>query len=271
MTNWRSILAKSFAAILLGIGCTTKADQPEADQGYISGFSTVRKTATELYKALDEKNRLVLHPQPVTLEMPDAPQVIPIETKEDGQPLRQVSISAGCIDLLNRVSHAKAIDKIQPGYFEQYIESLGKETKDGSLPDLPNGTEKKFWSEDVMNDQISYFNQMAGMVIGINLSHHYLKHFDKYSAKLQDGAGHPVPINSLLTQDEWDKSIRAAAVNSLNCAMATGGIQAFFEAINRMPKRPAWTLYFLPANVDVKKMNNQLTKYEVDFFHGKLK
>lgn len=257
------------ALVFLGLIAQVRAEDPA--QGYTSGFSAVRKASNDLYKSLDEKNREHLHPQPISLETPDAPQVYPIENKDENPPLRMVAISAGCIDLLNRVAHAKAIDKIEPGYFDKYVLSLAKEGDDAALQELPNSANPKFWTEDVMNDQISNFNQMVGMMVALNLSHHYLKHYDKYAAKLTDAAGQPVSINNFLTEDEWDKSVRAAAVNSLNCAMATAGIQSFFEAIDKMPKRPKWTLYFLPAKVDVKRLKNQLAKYEVDFFHGKLK
>ena len=42
----------------------------------------------------------------------------------------------------------------------------------------------RYWKDDVLNDQASYFNQMIGMMVAINLSHHYLGHFDKYAAKM---------------------------------------------------------------------------------------
>ncbi len=247
------------------------AQDGEPIRSYTSGFSAALKTGSELYKSLEPKDRQFLFPQPISLETPDAPQVNPIESNDENQTLRQVGISAGCIDLLNRMAHAKAIDKIQPGYFDKYMQNLSHETKEGTLLELPNIVNKQYWAEDVINDQLSYFNQMAGMVMAINMSHHYLGHFGKYSSKMVDAAGQPLPINNFLTPDEWEHSVKSAALNSLNCALATDGIKAMFEAIDRMPRRPTWTLYFLPKNVDVKRLNSQLSKYEVDFFHGKLK
>ena len=268
---WRLTLVLSSVAILCLGGNFSSQGQGEPVRGYTSGFSAAFKAGSELYKSLEAKDRQFLFPQPISLETPEEPQVNPIESNDDNQSMRQVAISAGCIDLLNRVAHAKAIDKIQPGYFDKYLANLSRERTDGTLLELPNIVNKEYWSEDVINDQLSYFNQIIGMVMAINYSHHYLGHFNKYSSKMVDAAGQSVAINNFLTQDEWDKSMRAAAVNSLNCAFATEGIRAFFEAIDRMPQRPKWTLYFLPKNVDVKKVNSQLSKYEVDFFHGKLK
>jgi hypothetical protein len=119
-----------------------------------------------------------------------------------------------------------------------------------------------------MNDQASYFNQMMGMTMAINLSHRYLGQFDKYARVMQSGK--LVPINNLLTSGEWDRGVRAAAVNSLNCALGTEGAKALFDAIDKMPRRPAWTAYIVPPNIDIKRLNQQLGKYEVAFFRGGL-
>ena len=74
-----------------------------------------------------------------------------------------------------------------------------------------------------------------------------------------------------MTQAEWDVSVRAAAVNSLDCALATDGSRALFEAIDKMPDRPAWAAYVIPANVDIKKLNKTLAHDEELFFRGQLK
>ncbi len=271
MRFWRSVLIRFSAVMFCLVPGLSAWAEGEHIHSYTSGFSAAFKAGGELYKSLDPKDRQYLFSQPISLETPEAPQVNPIESNDDNLVMRQVALSAGCIDLLNRVAHAKAIDKIQPGYFDKYLENLSRENGEGSLLELPNIVNKEFWSDDVMNEQMSYFNQIIGMVVAINYSHHYLGHFSKYASKMVDAAGQPIPINNFLTPDEWDKTIRAAAVNSLNCALATEGIEAFFDAINRMPRRPSWTLYFLPKGVDVKRVNEQLTKYEKDYFHGKLK
>jgi hypothetical protein len=57
----------------------------------------------------------------------------------------------------------------------------------------------------------------------------------------------------------------------LDCALATEGVRALFDAIDNMPQRPAWTAYIVPPFADLKKLNHQLDRWEYDFFHGKLK
>jgi hypothetical protein len=119
-----------------------------------------------------------------------------------------------------------------------------------------------------MSDQASYFNQMIGMTMAMNLSHHYLGQFDKYAGVMQSGRF--VPINNLLTRSEWEKGVRAAAANALNCALGTEGSKALFDAIDKMPLRPAWTAYIVPRNIDIKGLNKQLARYEIAFFRGGL-
>lgn len=184
--------------------------------------------------------------------------------------MRAVFISAGFIDLMNLVSHAKAIDSIQKGYFENYILILSKETGAKELAPLPQSDDKKYNTEDIINAQRSYFNQMVGMVLGIELSHHYLGHFKKYADKLEDASGKPVPINDLLTPSEWDESLREGARVALNCGFGVDGIKALYDAIAKMKQRPNWTSYFLPKNVKVDKIKKDLEKLEKRFFAGDL-
>ena len=211
-----------------------------------------------------------IDPQAISLEPQESPIVTPIATTEDKSVQRQVTLSAGFIDLLNHICHAKAVDKIEPGFFDQYIKNFAQGTGDEAVQP-PNIVDPRYWTDDVINDQMSYFNQMIGFMMAINLSHHYLGHYAKYSARMIGPGDKLTPINDFLTPAEWDVSVRAAAVDSLNCALATDGSRALFEAIDKMPNRPAWTAYIIPANVDIKKLNKQLVCYEEEFFRGQLK
>ena len=100
-----------------------------------------------------------------------------------------------------------------------------------------------------MNDQASFFNQMLGMTVALNLSHHYLGDFDEYAGQLRTGGD----INNFITANEWEKVVRAAAVNTLKFAFGTEGAKALFGAIDKMPKHPTWTASIVPQNTDLKK------------------
>ena len=97
---------------------------------------------------------------------------------------RQVKLSAGFIDLVNDISHAKAIDHVQPGFFDQYIREPPSWPAPATPPlSPPNIVEPRFWTEDILNDQMSFFNQTVGLIEAINLAHHYLGHYASRAPK----------------------------------------------------------------------------------------
>jgi hypothetical protein len=256
-------------AMALAFGVSALGDATPPAHSYTSGFSAAMKIGEGLYEALPEKFGNQIFAQPVALQPQDMPVISPVLTTDESKAEREVSISAGFIDLMNHVAHAKAIDKIQPGFFDAYIRNLSRMTGEPYV--LPDMVDARYWTDDVMDEQISYFNQMMSMLVAINLSHHYLGHYSKYAAKLANVENQAAPINGLITPDEWMISVKAGVHNSLDCALATEGVRALFEAIDKMPERPAWTMYIVPKFADLKALNKELDHWEYDFFHGKLK
>jgi hypothetical protein len=180
-----------------------------------------------------------------------------------------VSISAGYIALINHLAHAKAIDTIEPGYFRQYMLNLGRQTGNASAPDPPDMVDNRYWTDQVMNEQASYFNEMAGMTLALSLSDHYLGHFNQYANQML--AGKLVPINNFIPAGSWEAGLQAAALNCLEYGVPVRGARALFEAIDQMPTRPAWTAFIAPPTADLKKVSAQLQDYQDAFFHGRLK
>jgi hypothetical protein len=238
---------------------------------YSNGFSMTIRLGRELTEALPANFSEQLDPHVITLQTQDLPLVAPVVVTEENHVYRQVSLSTGFIDLVNHLSHAKAINNMQPGYFEQYVKNLALLCASDATTQAPNIVEDRYWTDAVMNDQISYFNQMISLAMAINLSHHYLGHYAKYGAKLATASDKPVPINNFLNSLEWEASVKAGTANALNCGLSTEGIRALFTAIDVMPRRPIWTAYILPQNVDIKALNKELEHYEDEFFHGHLK
>jgi hypothetical protein len=257
-------------ALLLLVVLAAAAEVNPPPGTYPSGFSRAIKLGGELCEALPQKFADQLNPEVIALQPQDVPVVTPIAVTGDNKVTRQVILSAGFIDMVNHVCHAKAVDRIQPGFFDQYVKNFAQLSAANIAAPPPPIVEARFWTDDVMNDQLSYFNQMIGLVTAINLTHHYLGHFAKYSAKMSGAGGKITPINEFLTPAEWEVSVKAGVLDALTCGFATEGPQALFDAINRMPVRPSWTEYIVPQQTDIKKLNKQLARYEDDFFHGKL-
>jgi hypothetical protein len=266
---WKE-MKKLSAAAWLAIVVPALAAPSAAPHDYsATALKAARKIGSDLYDTLDEKYQKQINPDLLRVGQLEAPVITPIPPTDDSKARSQVFVSAGYIDLLNHIAHAKAIDRIQPGYFAQYVQNLARDTGSNAPPEPPNMVDNRYWSDDVMNDQISYFNQMLGMTMAISLSHHYLGHFTKYSSQMLTGK--LLPINNFLAKDEWESSIKAATLNSLNCALGTDGVRALFDAIDKMPQRPAWTAFIVPPGVDLKAVNKELAKYETSYFHGGLK
>src|ERR1019366_5979237 len=109
------------AAIFFAAALSASASESTTPQrAYPAGFSVALERAGDLSEALPPKFGSQLAPQSVALQPQGRPQITPIATTDENKVLRQVSVSAGFIDLVNHLSHAKAIDRIQPGFFDQY-------------------------------------------------------------------------------------------------------------------------------------------------------
>jgi hypothetical protein len=227
---------------------------------YSGGLQLATKIASTLYDSLDAEYQKKVEAAPITLVPMDTPAMMPTENNN----LCRVSVSAGFIDLINRLAHAKAIDQVEHGYFDRYVTAWGKSAGSESAPPLPDLNNPRYWSDNVMNEQAGFFNQMIGLTVAINLSNHYLGLYNKYSAQI---SGKGASINNFLTQAEWESGVGAATRNVLECAFGTEGAKVLFEAIDKMPQRPAWAAYVVPPSVDIKKLNQRLAAAEAAFFH----
>ncbi len=248
-------------AVVLCIG-TPPARSAMSDN--LTGFSETIRVGDQLFQALDEKRRKDIAPHFVALETELKPYLRSGEFTHEGKALKVVYISAGFMDLIRNIAHAKAIDAIEPGYFQAYVALLAEDKP--AVPALPKGDDERFKTEAILAQKQDFYGQMVGVVLGIELSHHYLGHYKKYSAKLSDQPGKPTPLNSLITKSEWEKSVDAGADNSLNAGYATEGVRALYEAIGKMTARPAWTTYFVPATAKVDRLALRLVKGEKKFF-----
>jgi hypothetical protein len=233
---------------------------------YKTGYSAIMRLSRDIYNALPQKYKDMINPEPVFLETDVTPFVRLIEYPDEPKPMRAVFISVGFIDLVNNIAHAKAIDKIKKGYFEKYVLSLSQETGEKELKELPDLNNPKYWSEDILNSQLSYFNQMVGQVIAIKLAHHYLGQYKKYESKLKTPDGKYIPINNLLTESEWQAAVEHGSKNALDCGLGIDGIKALYDCFDKMPKRPEWAAYFIPDFVKVKNLKKDLERIEKRFF-----
>jgi hypothetical protein len=273
------IRRREFCSLLLTLAAAAPAAfaQPSSPDGltYKTGYSAMMKLGRALYDQLGEKEKDIISAQPISMDVDLTPfaRLMYFDADQPGdKPLRGVWISAGFIDLVNHVAHAKGIDKIQKGYFQKYIAQLMTESGDKELRPLPDDTNAKFWTEDMLNEQQSNFNSIVGIVVGIKMAHHTLGHFDKYKDKLVEKEGvKPTPIEELITEKEWEDAYREGLFTSLNAGCFTEGVIPFYEAFDKMPTRPPWAVYFLPPTAKFAKMKKDFVKFQDDYLAGRLK
>lgn len=264
----RSVAPLFLLAMFLAAFAEDKAPK-RAESSYDGGFSTILRLGMDIRRVMEEKHRPNFPGNPVFMDLEVTPQARTAVLTDGGSSSRGVYLSAGFVDLANYVAHARAIDMVEPGYFERYLTALSGETGELELSRLPNLENPAYWTLRVRNEQLSQFNQVVGMVLSINLAHHYHGHHEKYAARLQDGEGRPVPMASLMSAGEWLKSMRAASRNSLEAGLGMTGFISLCEAIDRMPSRPAWTEFFMHRDVSASKIRHELTILEARFFTAK--
>ena len=252
------ILSRLFTAVALAT-LSLQAATPDK----LSGFSETVRIGTMLFNALETHQQAGLSPQPVALETEPTPYVHASQFEFNGRPLQVVAVSTGFVELMHRIARARAFDGVEPGYLDRYLAVLGSADPAKGLPELSDTENPKFGHEDVLNNQRTYFSQMVSMVVAIELSHQYLGHYTKYSGQI---AG-KLPINSVIKKSDWQKSVEAGAENSLNAGYGPESVCAFYAALERMKQRPAWTVYFLPPDENVKKLSSKLAKIEKKFFN----
>jgi hypothetical protein len=232
-----------------------------APSGYKTGFATIQMLGADIYRSLDPSEKAIISSQPISFDTSAKPSVHLFLTTEGSSAVRGVYVSAGFIELVNQVAHAKAIDKVRRGYFSRYIDLVEK--ADGTIPPLPDRGNARFWTEDVLNEQFSNFNSIVGIVVATSVAEHCLGFYDQYRSASSSEEG--AQINNYLTREEWERAYREGLENALNAGCMIEGFVPFFQAIDKMKPRPAWAACFLPDSVRFGSMRRQLVKLQKNF------
>lgn len=267
-------IAQFFVAVLL-LGAVIPrpvSAQPNSPDGliYKSGYSSMMKLGKDIYRFLTPVEKDLISSQPISIETDVTPfvRLLYLSYPDQPKPIRGVWISAGFIDLVNNVAHAKAIDQTQRGYFARYIEILSQESGQMSLRPLPNDTNPAFWTEDMLNEQLSNFNSIVGTVVGIKIAQHAQGLYEKYKNQISGPNGVDKPINNLLTPKEWEDSFTRGVRCALDAGCTIEGVIPFFEAFDKMKTRPPWAAYFLPDNAKFSKLKKEMERIQKKFLDG---
>lgn len=258
-------------ALTASVGNTLASAPPERTPAGTPGgdFATAQQLAMDIRQMLEPKLRRLFPPSPVIEDLQPVPAAWPVTPTETPDQIRGVVLTAGFIDFANRITHAWAIDKMEPGYLDRYLGLLSRQTDGTDLPPLPDGANEAYWTEQIRNAQLSAFNQIVGMVVSVNLAHHHLGQHEKHADKLHAAPSGHLPLASVLSKGEWLKAMRTATQHALDAGLGMTGYIAFCEAIDGMPTRPTWTEYFLPRDMKASKVRSELRILEAKFFSGR--
>jgi hypothetical protein len=232
---------------------------------YDSDYDTLARIAEDLYRALPKDKRAKLLPNVVLLKDIHAPYLQPAEQTKDSTNAQAICVSPALIDLLNYVSHARAVDNVDSGFFNTAIDSLAA---DKGSTNFARPSHPKSWDFNTMNWQLSYFNQMAAGLVAVEMAHHYLGHYRKYASQSGDSKK-PAPFYSVLSQKEWREAVLVGSRHALDCGLAPEGLIVLYDAISRMPKRPSWAVQVMPPSAEVSILRLELKRVEATFFDSR--
>lgn len=268
-TNRAILLTLATLFILLGGFCVTAQDEEGLGSTaftYTLDYIALKQVGTDLYDNLKPKHQVGLSPSPIWVQEDEKPYVRPYLFESENEPTRVIYLSEGFVWFTHYLAHAIAIDKTEPGFLQGYLERIATASEDKLLPEPPQISARKYWSPDLINEQVSYFNQIIAGVCAIEMAHHYLGHYDKYAGQLRDSVGNPSTMAMACSASQWESSMKLGAANALDCGYGFEGLKTLYDCIGTMPNRPRWTLYFLPPVVDIKKVKKDLDKIEAGFF-----
>ena len=230
---------------------------------YKSGFSTIQALGRDIHRSLDPSQRLIISEQPISLDTSPEPFARLLYHKDGDEIIRGVWISQGFVDLVNHLAHAQAIGRKHRGYFAKYL-ALVEKSRNG-IPALPDRQNPEFWSDSVLNDQLSNFNSIVGIVVGIKLAQHYLGLYEKYEQQINAREGESIFFNNLLTPEEWVASYSRGLQNAMQSGCMAEGFLPVCEGLSALKQRPSWVASFLPDEVRFDVMRRNMVKLQRKF------
>jgi hypothetical protein len=238
------------------LGAALCAAEPESQPGYES----IRRISSDLRSALATTNRERLLATPV-LEKSPIPLLQPGMFSDGTNSWQAVYISNGLVDFLNNLAYAKAVEKEDRAVYMRFLAQLRNNTN--GVPEVRTPSEA--WSLNTVNHQVSRFNQMAGGLVAVEMAHHYLGHYAKHESSLK-AAQKPVPMNTLITPEEWLEAMLTGGRNALNCGLSVAGLNTVLDLFEKEENRPAWAIQFVPPGANLSHARQALTAMERDFF-----
>lgn len=261
-------LAAAFAAwpLFVGLGQDAaplssgsgKLSQPPA--AYLYGNDSIQKLANTLVTSLKRDRQPPFTPEPVVIV---AEPGVFLRSQHRGEK-HVIRISTNLVDLWQKLSHAIALNEVEPGFSRRFINSIkGPDRPAGSLV-LPPIEHMQAWTLPVLNQQAGFFRAMAGGLVAMEIVHHRDGICAKYPRALGADGGPPPSLASVITASQWRRGVREGARLGINAGIDPDGLGNLFLVLAppNLP-RPAWVAEMIPPGVDVRGARSDLNDIEM--------
>lgn len=237
--GWRRLL--KIIAALVAVLLTVQVSASDVEG--------VRSIATKLLAALESPERGELGMVAITID--DSPAIYPRRVNNG------IAVSQAYVEFMDKMAKALATDRIAPGYLKEFGDRLANFDGNQPLPDLPPTAGVKTESLDWQNAVATYFNHLVGNSLSIEYAHLYLGQYASHQKQLNNT--NAIPLHLVLSDGEWQKALKNGVTNSSRSGFGITGLPEFYEFIESLNPRPAWSIAYFPPKAKAAKLQKELT------------
>lgn len=227
---------------------------------YFYGNDTIQKIGNTLVTSLKRDRQPPFTPEPVVF-ISEPGILLRSQHRGDKHVIR---ISTNLVDLWQKLSHAIALNDVEPGFSRRYLNSIrGPDAPGGSLT-LPPIEHPQAWTLNALNQQAGFFRAMAGGFIAAEIVYHRDGICEKYPRGLAADGGSPPALASVVTASQWRRAVREGARLGISAGIDPDGLGNLFLVLAppNLP-RPAWVSEMIPPGTDVRGARSDLNDIEM--------
>jgi hypothetical protein len=254
---WQTVDVQSQTGATLSTRSTPTGDLPRT---YFYGTDTIQKIGNTLVSSLKPNRQVPFTPEPVVF-ISEPGVFLRSQHRGDKHVIR---ISTNLVDLWQKLSHAIALNDVEPGFSRRYINSMRGPDGPASNLILPPIEHPQAWTLNVLNQQAGYFRAMAGGFVAAEIVYHRDGVCEKYPRALAANGGPPPAMASVVTAAQWRRAVREGARLGINAGIDPDGLGNLFLVLAppNLP-RPAWVSEMIPPDTDVRGARSDLNDIEM--------
>ena len=237
----------------------SSASTTNPPRAYLYGNDAVQKIGDTLVSLLDRNRRQAFTPEPVVL-VPEPGVLLRSQHRGENHVIR---ISTNLVDLWQKLSHAIALNDVEPGFSHRYINSIRGPDRPGDSLVLPPSEHPQAWTLNVLNQQAGYFRAMAGGLVAMEIVHHRDGVCKKYPRSLAADGGPPPALACVVTPSQWRHAVREGARLGIKAGIDPDGLGNLFLVLAPTSARPAWVAEMIPPSAEARGARSDLNDIEM--------